>query len=147
MHPLRPHVNCDNEIDGQNVMLFDGVCGFCSASVRFVAGRSRRDALSFCPMQSRRGEVVLRKLGLPLAEYETMALVKGGRISVKSEAVLQIAGLMNSPWPLFAALVRWIPKAILDRFYDLVARNRYRIAGRKAQCMVPGPDLANRFLR
>src|SRR5215813_12021041 len=76
------------------LMLFDGMCNFCSGSAGFVLARSRGRRLKFCAMQTPRGEAVLRRLGLPLTDYATVVLVEEGAVRVKSEAVLGLAAHM-----------------------------------------------------
>jgi predicted DCC family thiol-disulfide oxidoreductase YuxK len=128
------------------LMLFDGMCNFCSGSARFVLARSRGRGLKFCAMQTPRGEAVLRRLGLPLTEFGTVVLVEDGAVRLKSGAVLGLAAYMDAPWPLLAKLLRWVPAGIRDWLYDRVAANRFRIAGRRAVCMVPDAEARARFL-
>jgi predicted DCC family thiol-disulfide oxidoreductase YuxK len=127
-------------------MLFDGACNFCNGSVNFVLTRSRRDAIDFCAMQSPAGQVWLRRLGLPLEGFSTMALVADGTVFVKSAAALHIAALMDPPWPLLARLFRLVPQGLGDLLYDRIAANRFRIAGRRDACMVPDAAVRARFV-
>jgi predicted DCC family thiol-disulfide oxidoreductase YuxK len=83
--------------DDAPLMLFDGLCNFCSGSARFVLERSRGRALRFCAMQTPPGQAWLRHLGLALTDYDTMVLVERGTAHVKSAAVLRIAGHMDAP--------------------------------------------------
>jgi predicted DCC family thiol-disulfide oxidoreductase YuxK len=130
----------------QPLMLFDGMCNFCSGSAQFVLARSRGTRLKFCAMQTPRGEAALRRLGLPLTDYATVVLVEDGVARVKSEAVLGLAAHMDAPWPLLARLLRRVPAGIRDWVYDRVAANRFRIAGRRSTCIVPGAETRKRFL-
>ena len=133
------------EPDRTSLMLFDGMCNFCSGSARFVIDRSRGGALKFAAMQTETGQAWLRHLGLRLDDYDTMALVEGGVAHVKSEAVLRIAAHMDQPWPALAALLRLVPRRVRDWAYDRVAANRFRIAGRRDSCMVPDAETRARF--
>lgn len=131
--------------DPASLMLFDGMCNFCSGSARFVLARSRGRALTFCAMQTDTGQAWLRHLGLKLDDYDTMALVEHGVAHVKSAAVLRIAAHMDAPWPQLAALLRIVPRPLRDWAYDRVAANRFRFAGRRETCMVPDPETRARF--
>jgi predicted DCC family thiol-disulfide oxidoreductase YuxK len=132
--------------DADALMLFDGHCNFCSGSARFVLERSRGRSLRFSAMQTGPGQRWLRHLDMPLTDYATLILVDHGEVWLKSEAVLRLAGYMDRPWPWIAALLRPLPRAWRDRLYDLVAANRFEIAGRRAQCFVPEPSERVRFL-
>ena len=131
---------------GACVMLFDGACGFCAASVRFIARRSSASAIRFCAMQSGTGRAALAALNLPLRDFETLAVVEAGRLRTKSDALLRLAASMRFPWPLLATLARPVPASWRDRLYEFVAANRYRILGRRDSCGLPDPDLRERFL-
>jgi predicted DCC family thiol-disulfide oxidoreductase YuxK len=39
-----------------------------------------------------------------------------------------------------------IPRIISDAVYDFVATNRYRMFGKRQECMVPTDELRSRFL-
>ncbi len=55
-----------------------------------------------------------------------------------------IAGL-GAPWSA-VRVFQLLPRGIADRLYEFVARNRLRIAGRRATCFVPTPEQRSRFL-
>jgi predicted DCC family thiol-disulfide oxidoreductase YuxK len=128
------------------LMLFDGMCNFCSGSALFVLRRSRGSRLRFCAMQTPRGEAVLRRLGLPLTDYATVVLVEDGAVRLKSAAVLGLATYMDSPWPFLAKLLRCMPRGVCDWLYDRVAANRFRLAGRRSACIVSDTETRQRFL-
>lgn len=127
-----------------SLILFDGVCNFCCFWVQFLIRRDPDKRFRFAPLQSAVGQETLRDLGLSADNLTTMILVEGDRHYVKSSAALRIARRMKGLWPpLFVFIV--IPAAIRDFFYDWVARNRYRWFGRQENCMVPTPDVRERF--
>jgi predicted DCC family thiol-disulfide oxidoreductase YuxK len=74
-----------------------------------------------------------------------MILLEAGEPSFKSEASLRIAQGLDFPWSLLA-LFRIVPRALRDRLYDVLARNRLRIFGRRERCYVSDPRYADRFL-
>ncbi len=128
------------------LMLFDGVCNFCSGSVTFVLKRSSGRDLRFCAMQTEPGQSLLKKLHMAAADFETMVVLDGRRVLIKSDAVLRLAECMHAPWPLIAAVLRLVPRRWRDRGYDWVANHRYQIWGRKTRCMVPDPQVRDRFV-
>lgn len=131
--------------DDKPLVVFDGVCVLCSASARFVVGHDPRGRFRLTAAQSPLGQALYRHLGLSPTSYDTFLLVEGGQAFVKSDAALRVAARLGLPWSLAAAL-RIVPRPLRDAAYDLVARNRYRIFGRRDTCFLPGPGEAGRFL-
>ncbi len=129
----------------QLVVLFDGVCNLCSWWVRFIVPRDESGTLRFAPLQSDVGERLLADCGYEVDDRESIVLVEEGDCSRKSTAALRIAAHMDGPWPL-ARYLRVVPRVLRDAVYDLVARYRYAVFGRKEQCMVPDQDVRDRFL-
>ena len=132
------------ETDGP-VVLYDGVCGLCDRSVQLILRNDRRGRFRFAALQSEPGAALLRKHGLPAGALDSIVLVEGGRAWRKSRAALRIARRMDAPWPLLWPLLI-VPRPVADLFYDLVARNRYRIFGTLDACMIPPPEVRARFL-
>lgn len=122
-------------------ILFDGVCVLCSGWVRFVAARDG-GRFRFVPVQSPYGRALAERLGISTDMPESNAVVLGGM--VKSDAAVAVLSLLPS-WGA-ARVLGWMPRRLRDTLYDRVARNRYRLFGRIAACMVPPPGLARRVL-
>lgn len=131
-----------DEPDG--LILFDGVCVFCSRWVRFVIARDRKRRFAFVPIQSVRGRKLAWRFGIDPEAPETNAVVLGGRAFFKSDAAFAILAALPSTRPL--AILRLAPRPLRDLAYDLVARNRYRIFGRTEVCMAPSAEDRARFL-
>jgi len=127
------------------VILFDGVCNLCNGSVRFALAHERGQVLRFASMQSPRGQELLRRYGLPLVEYESFAFVEDGVAYLRSEGFLRVVRHFRRPWQ-WLAVMRILPRALRDWIYDCIARNRFRLFGRRATCMVPTPEVRDRFL-
>jgi predicted DCC family thiol-disulfide oxidoreductase YuxK len=129
----------------QPLVLFDGVCNLCSGWVQFVLAREREPALHFAAMQSSAGQRVLRALGLPLDAYESFLFIEDGAVHTKSRGFFRMLRHLRRPWP-WLGFARILPRPLADWGYDRIARNRYRLFGRRDRCMVPRADLADRFL-
>jgi predicted DCC family thiol-disulfide oxidoreductase YuxK len=72
-------------------------------------------------------------------------LVENGQVYTHSTAVLRIARGLGGFWQLlYAGIV--LPRALRDALYRFVARHRYQWFGRQDACMLPTPELAQRFL-
>ena len=127
-----------------DVILFDGVCVFCSRWIRFVAIRDVDRRFRFTPIQSPYGTRLAQAFGIDPGDPDTNAVVHGGRAHLKSDAALTV--LSNLPgWGWTRALLR-VPKRLRDLVYRLVARNRYRIFGKYDSCFVPDADLRARVI-
>ena len=126
------------------VILFDGVCNLCNASVNFVIDRDPEGLFRFAPLQSdyATGIVELHNIGKGL---DTIVLLEDGKVYDRSTAALRIARRLKGPWPvLYLGMV--IPRFFRDGVYRFIARNRYRWFGQTDQCRVPTADLQARFL-
>jgi predicted DCC family thiol-disulfide oxidoreductase YuxK len=134
-----------NRDGAQAVVLFDGVCNFCNASINFAIDRDPAGRLKFAALQSPAGQDLLRRHGLPTRDFDTVVVVEDGRVFKKSDAALRIAGKLSGAWPWLRAFAV-VPKFVRDFAYDVVAANRYRIFGSSDACRVPTPDLRRRFL-
>jgi predicted DCC family thiol-disulfide oxidoreductase YuxK len=131
--------------DDRPIIVFDGECVFCSGWVRFVLKRDTGGRYRFVTAQSPLGAALYRHYGLDDRNYETNLLIEDGVMSAKSAATSKVLASLGFPWSI-ASAVRIIPAAIVDPLYDLVARNRYRIAGRRDTCFVPSPEDRARFI-
>lgn len=122
-------------VDGP-VLIYDGVCGLCSASVRFVLRTERDATLRFAAYQSDAGADLLRAHGIEPSTISSVVYVDGGRALTRSAAVLALAGHLRWPWRA-VRLVRWLPRRVLDAGYAVLARWRYRLFGRRGSCSLP----------
>jgi predicted DCC family thiol-disulfide oxidoreductase YuxK len=128
------------------IILFDGVCVLCSGFVQFVILRDPGARFRFAAMQSEPGQALLRHYGLPLEDWDSNVLIEGEVAYVKSAAVFRILRYLSGAWPALALGRFLLPRTLCDWLYDLVARNRYRLFGRRESCLVPTAELARRFL-
>lgn len=137
------------EGDAKHILvLFDGVCNLCHASVRFIIARDPRDRFRFGALQgdAARGELARRDMTTDTTtEMTTFYVVQGEQVLEKSDAWLAVVKQLQNPWPILA-VCRVIPRGIRDRIYDFIGANRYRWFGRKDSCPLPDPDLAHKFL-
>ena len=139
------------------VVLFDGVCNFCDASVNFIIEHDKAGYFKFAPLQSDEGKRLATEYGFEsaavpkgdeardLIPIDSVILVEDGRAYTHSTAALKILRRLGAPWSWAYAFVV-VPRAIRDWAYRLFARYRYRLFGRKAQCMLPSPEVRARFL-
>jgi len=127
------------------VLLFDGVCNLCNASVQWILKRDHKAHFRFAALQSEFGQQILQKHGLTTEQFDTVVLSVGDRIFLRSDAPLEIVRRLGGFWKLFY-LFKILPRPLRDALYNFVARNRYRWFGRQAACMLPRPEWKGRFL-
>lgn len=127
------------------ILLFDGVCNLCQASVQWVLRRDKAGIFRFASLQSDTGQQQLARFNLDGENFDTVVLVVGSRIYTRSGAALEILRRLGIPWSIFSVLV-YIPRPIRDAVYNWIARNRYRWFGQKQECWLPRPEWSDRFL-
>jgi predicted DCC family thiol-disulfide oxidoreductase YuxK len=127
-----------------DVILFDGVCVFCSRWVRFVAARDIDRRFRFTTIQSPYGAQLARTFGIDPADPDTNAVIHGGQAHLQSDAALTV--LSTLPGWRGARLLFLVPKPLRDAVYGFIARNRYRIFGKYEACVVPDADLRARVI-
>ena len=117
-----------------DVILYDGVCVFCSRWVRFVAVRDRDRRFRFTAIQSGYGTRLARAFGIDPEDPDTNAVVHSGEVFFKSDAALTV--LSHLPGWRWVRVLRRVPNRLRDAVYNLVARNRYRIFGKYETCFL-----------
>ena len=131
----------------QHVILFDGVCNLCNASVRFVLKRDPNSHFQFAALQSSAASKLLKEAGRApeSTDLSTIVLIEDGAVYTRSTAALRIARRLGGLWPMFYAFIV-VPRPLRDLGYRLIAHYRYRWFGRQDVCMVPTPEIRSRFL-
>lgn len=127
------------------VILFDGICNLCSGTVLFIIRRDKKALFRFAALQSGAGQSLLKKHHLINEQNETIYYLCDNSCYSESTAVLHILRDLGRGWQLLYAFIL-IPACIRDTAYRLISRNRYRLFGKKEACMLPDPDIKNRFL-
>jgi predicted DCC family thiol-disulfide oxidoreductase YuxK len=128
-----------------NVLLFDGVCNLCNGTVQFILKRDTKKRFKFASLQSEKGQALLKEMGLPTENFDSVVYIRAGKVLQKSSAGLYILRDLGGIWAAFFPLIIF-PRFIRDAVYNLLARNRYRWFGRQESCMMPTPELKERFL-
>lgn len=126
-------------------IVFDALCVLCAANAQFVLRHDRAHRFRLASMQGAAGAQLYRDCGIDPANPETLILVENGRVLRDSDAILAIYAGCGWPWRAAGAL-RLIPRAIRDPLYRWVARNRYRLFGRRETCWSPAPEDRDRLL-
>ena len=127
------------------ILIFDGDCVLCSANARFVLRYDKRGLFRLAAMQGEAGAALMRDAGVDAGNPDTIILLDGARVRRESDAVIAIFEKLGWPWRV-AGAARLIPAPIRDAAYRWIARNRYRLFGRKDQCFVPRKEWEDRLL-
>ncbi len=126
-----------------NVIYFDGVCGLCNGFVDFIMKIDKKKQFQFSALQSDHA-----KNTLP-AEYvqdlDSVVVQIDGKTLRKSKAVFAVLKKLGGIWGL-AGVAGVLPESFLNKAYDMVAENRYKIFGKKESCRLPTPEERARFL-
>jgi predicted DCC family thiol-disulfide oxidoreductase YuxK len=136
----------ENEVaaGGGYVLLYDGVCGLCQTTVRWMLRHDPEGRLRFAPQQWPAAEEVLARHGLDAQSVNSAVLVTdfGGadeRLALRSDAILGCLGALGGVWALVGRLGRLVP-------YRWLARNRIRLFGSVELCALPTAAERARFL-
>src|ERR1044071_9512920 len=127
------------------LILFDGACNLCNASVAWVVEHDHHGLFRFASLQSAAGKAALAAANGEAVLPDSMVLIDEAGVHTRSEAAIRIASRLNFPWRL-ARGGKLLPKPLRDWAYDAIARNRYRWFGRRELCPAPAPELRARFL-
>lgn len=127
------------------IVLFDGVCGLCTWSVRFIIRRDSQAIFRFASLQSTVGGRIAQQHGISPSSFDTLVLVEKGVGYVESDAALRIASRLEGIWRI-AGLLRVLPRSLRDAAYRGVARQRYHLFGRLDAGWIPPSDIEDRFL-
>lgn len=131
----------------ERILLFDGVCNLCNASVQFIIKNDPAGKIKFASLQSERGESLLEVHHLSKTELFSLVFIQDNQIFLRSDAVLQIARVLKQPWPVLSTIGRFIPSFFRDKLYEWISKSRYKFFGKRDACMIPSPELMNRFLK
>ncbi len=132
------------------VLLYDGFCGFCDATVQFVLARDRAGVIQFAPLQGDYARGVFARHP-EVRDVDSLMLIEidsateREQVSLRSEGALRLAFHLGGAWRA-AVVLRIIPRVLRDAAYDAFARIRYRVFGRLDACALPTGEQRGRFL-
>jgi predicted DCC family thiol-disulfide oxidoreductase YuxK len=135
----------EEQVQNKYVVFFDGDCGVCNFWVQWILERDKKDQFMFASLQSDFGQKFLSERGLDTKVFNTMYLWKPNQYYLqKSKAVLQIANLLGGIYKL-SWLGKIIPSSLSDKLYDIISRNRMKLANQK--CYLPTPHQRAKFIQ
>lgn len=132
------------KIKTADLVLFDGVCNLCNASIKFIIRQDRKHKFVFASLQSAQAQHILRELAPGHNDLSSIVYIRKGEVLIKSTAVLNIFRYLQFPLSI-SAIFLLVPKFFRDFVYDLIAKSRYSVFGKSDACMVPTEELKRKF--
>ena len=127
-----------------SIILFDGVCNLCNNVVSFLIKYDKNNVFKFAAIQTNAGENIIHQNNV-LNEGKSVILIKEGTVFYKSDAIIEIAKQIKG-WPRIFRYSAFFPKFLRDGIYNLIAKNRYSLFGRKETCTLPSEKDRERFI-
>jgi predicted DCC family thiol-disulfide oxidoreductase YuxK len=132
-------------MDNRHIIIFDGVCNFCNSAVNFIIAHDPKQQFCFTPIQSELAIALAKEHHIDNVGLDTLLLIKNGRCFIWSDAALEICKDLSGWWHLLS-IFNIIPGPIRDFCYRFFAKNRYKLFGKRAECMLPNEDVKERFI-
>ena len=127
-----------------NIILFDGVCNLCNNLVPLLIKYDKNNIFRFAAMQTKAGEKIMQEYPI-LNDRKSIILIKEGIVLYKSDAIIEIAKQITG-WPNILKYGFLCPTFLRDGIYDLIAKNRYFLFGKKETCSIPSEKDSKRFI-
>ena len=128
----------------KQLILFDGVCNLCNSSINYVIKHDKNNVFMFAPLQSDIGKQISNKFNI--SKINSIFLYSEGKnLKIKSSAAISIGSKLGFPGSLLPVFYI-VPPFIRNWVYDYIAKNRYKWYGKQNVCMIPTPELQEKFL-
>jgi predicted DCC family thiol-disulfide oxidoreductase YuxK len=127
------------------IILFDGFCNFCNRTVNIILKYDKGAHFKLAASQSIAGINILQEFKLDQKAFASVILIENEKVYTKTDAVIQIA-IHLTGWPRLFTGLKIIPKPLRDFGYDVIAKNRYILFGKRETCRIPEASERNRFL-
>ncbi len=139
--------NTDSRFRGNDnsIIVFDGVCNFCNSSVNFIIDRDYKTRFKFAALQSDKGKELLKHFNMDTENLKTIILIENRKYYTKTTAALRISKHLKGFWK-FAYIFIIIPPFIRDIVYNIIAKYRYKLFGKKGTCRIPSQEEKDKFL-
>lgn len=130
----------------KQIVLFDGVCNLCHNAVQFIIKRDPKDKFVFASLDSEIGKKLLSERHIDRNQVDSIVLIiPDDAYFIKSDAALEISKSLSGIYSIFSYF-SFLPQSFRDFIYDMIAKNRYRIFGKKEECPLPTPAQKEKFL-
>lgn len=121
------------------------MCNFCNGAVNFIIKRDAKAVYKFTPLQTEIAQRLMLEYQVKEETSDTFVLIKDGRYFVRTDAALEIIKDLGKLW-FVLQIFKIVPVVVRDYFYNLLAKNRYKLFGKQEHCMMPSKEVRDRFL-
>jgi predicted DCC family thiol-disulfide oxidoreductase YuxK len=137
-----------------SVLIYDGLCGFCNRTVQWLLKWDKANVFRFAPQQSRWAEETLLRHKIDrdaMLKQNSVYLVlhpnsPQERILLRSDVTVHSLLLLGGVWKVLGRCLQLVPRVVRDAAYSLIARNRFRLAGKYEVCPLPTAADRGKFL-
>ena len=127
------------------IIFFDGVCGFCSASLDWIMRADDKEVFRYCTLQDEMGLAMRQEIG-EAEHLDTVIGLYKGRVYTKTDVTVLICDHLGGNYKFLGRVLEIIPRPLRDIGYNLIARYRYQIMGKMDECYLPSSALRSRFV-
>ncbi|MFM1963600.1 MAG: hypothetical protein RLZZ172_2445 [Bacteroidota bacterium] len=127
-----------------SIVFYDGYCGLCSITVKFLLAKDNKKDLYFAPLEGKTFDNLVLS-GQISHQKNSVIFYQDGLAFYESDATLAILSVLPAPWR-FLALLRFIPKSIRNIAYRIIAKNRISWFGKHEKCYTAKGIDADRML-
>jgi len=127
-----------------NIILFDGVCNLCNNLVSFLIKYDKLNLFRFAALQTNAGERLMHEYQL-LDDRKSIILIKDGIVFYKSDAIIEIAKQLTG-WPQIFKNSSLFPRFLRNGIYNIIAKNRYHLFGKRAACSIPSEKDREKYI-
>lgn len=132
--------------EDKKIILFDGLCNLCDASVQFIIKHDKKDVFRFVAIQSELGQKIIKHIGIDTTKIDSIILYEPGIAYYnKSTAAIKISENLGGFFH-FGTVFKILPNIVRNNLYDYIAKNRYHWYGKKESCMISTPEIKSKFL-
>lgn len=129
------------------IVFYDGNCGLCHGTVRFILAHDQAVIFSFAPLGSPAFERMIPAEERSRIPDSVVVRTSDKRTLTQSDSIVEILRQLGGAWGLVATLLGAVPRPIRNACYRLVAAVRARLFRRPTEaCPVMAPELRARFL-
>jgi predicted DCC family thiol-disulfide oxidoreductase YuxK len=112
------------------------VCNFCNFWVNFVIKRDKKDLFRFAALQSEKAMELTSRFNIDISKPDTFILITYDKFFTKSTAALLVCRELNGVVRILYPFI-FLPRIFRDFIYDMIAKNRYKLFGKRESCRVP----------
>ncbi len=126
--------------------VMDAHCALCAHGARWIARRDKRSEFRIIPLQSELGRALMVHYGMDPDDPISWLYLEDGNAFSSLRAFVRVARRIGGVWHV-VRLLNLLPRAVQDPLYRFVARNRYRMFGRRDLCAMPDPNVQRRLMQ